>query len=140
MRPRPTSASVLVLAIFMGGAACADQPRQTPGASRMRAPDTFACNRNDLTNYVGVVTRYSREMNQTVLRINTDSDTTESVTVRHPGTDDPSAFFRFGGKAFTVADWARIEQSKGVLRPGTRAVAWVCTDGQVMIDWDAPKE
>ena len=106
----------------------------------MRAPEAFACNRNDLTNYVGVVIGYSREANRTTLRIRTDSETTESVTLRHPGTDDPSAFFRFGGKSFVATDWIRIERSKGVLQPATRAVAWVCTDGQVMVDWEAPKE
>ena len=141
MRARETSVSVLVFVVLLGGAACADgQPRQAPSTSRMRAPETFACNRNDLTNYVGVVIGYSRELNRTTLRIRTDSETTESVTLRHPGTDDPSALFRFGGKPFAASDWARIERSKGVLMPATRAVAWVCTDGQVMVDWEAPKE
>ena len=141
MRACSTSATVLVLGVLMGVTACADgQPRQAPGTARMRPPGEFACNRNDLTNYVGVVIAYRREMSSTTLRIRTDADTTESVVLPHPGTDDPSALFRFGGKAFTAADWTRIERSKGVLRPATRAVAWVCTDGQVMVDWEAPKE
>ena len=115
------------------------EPRQAPGASRLRPPTEFACNRNDLTSYTGVVTRYQRAQNQTTLRIRTDEETTETVTLRHPGTNDPSAMFRYSGKAFAAADWARIERAKGVLRPATRASAWVCSDGQVMIDWEAPK-
>ena len=39
------------------------------------------------------------------------------------------------GAPFTGADWSRIESRKGVLRAGTRAAAWVCSDGKVMVDW-----
>jgi hypothetical protein len=71
----------------------------------------------------------------TTLRIHTDEDTTEQVSLSHPGTDDPSAHFRMLGEPFTPADWSRVESRKGVLRAGTRAAAWVCSDGRVMIDW-----
>ena len=33
------------------------------------------------------------------MRVRTDEETTENVTLRHPGTDDPSAFFRVAGRA-----------------------------------------
>ena len=103
--------------------------------SRQRAPQTFACDRNNLTVYTGVVRTYQRRTGSTTLQIRTDFDTTEQVTVRHPGTDDPSAHFRMLGEPFTAADWNRIESGKGVLRAGTRAAAWVCSDGRVLVDW-----
>lgn len=106
-----------------------------PQASRQRAPETFACDRNNLTVHTGVVTSYQRRTGTTTLRIRTDADTTERVSLTHPGTDDPSRFFRMLGEPFMPADWSRIEERKGVLRKGTRAAAWVCSDGRVMVDW-----
>ena len=105
------------------------------GQGRQRAPESFACDRNNLTVYTGVVIGYQRRVGTTTLRIRTDEDTTEQVSLSHPGTDDPSRFFRMMSEPFTSADWNKIEERKGVLRAGTRAAAWVCTDGRVMIDW-----
>ena len=76
-------------------------------------------------------------MGTTTLRIHTDEDTTEQVSLSHPGTDDPSRFFRMMSEPFTPADWNKIEERKGVLRKGTRAAAWVCSTGRVMVDWGA---
>ena len=109
-------------------------------APRQQAPQTFHCRPNDLTNYTGVVTGYRREAGRTTLRIHTDYETNERVTLAHPGTDDPSAFFRVGGRPFAAGDWALIEQRKGQLRPGVRASIWVCADGQAMVEWRAPRE
>ena len=111
-----------------------------PGLSRQRPPKDFACARNDLTVYTGVVLSYRREVGRTMLSIRTDWDTTERVTLQHAGTDDPSTFFRLLGKPFAATDWPRIERSRGVLRPDVRAAAWVCTTGMVMVDWGAPRE
>jgi len=111
-------------------------PGTTPGASL----GAFSCDRNHLTIYTGVVTRYRRAVGQTTLRIRTDDDTTENVALKHPGTDDPSAMFRMKDAPFTPNDWPTIESKTGTLRPGTRASAWVCDDGQVMVDWSAPRE
>ena len=120
-------------ALCVGIAAREAAPAQR--ASRQRAPEAFACDRNNLTVYTGVVRTYQRRAGSTTLQIRTDFDTTEQVTLRHPGTDDPSAHFRMLGEPFTAADWNRIEVKKGVLRDGTRAAAWVCGDGRVMVDW-----
>ena len=108
-------------------------PGTTPGAATPSS--TFSCDRNALTVYTGVVTRYRRSVGQTTLRIRTDEHTTENITLKHPGTDDASALFRLRGASFTASDWNAIELKKGTLRPGTRASAWVCADGQVMVDW-----
>jgi hypothetical protein len=116
------------------------QSVRAPDASRQQPPKDFACARNDLTVYTGVVQSYKREVGRTTLSIRTDWDTTEQVTLRHAGTDDPSTFFRLQGKPFTAADWPRIERSKGVLRPAVRASAWVCTSGMVLVEWDVMRE
>jgi hypothetical protein len=109
-------------------------------AERQRAPDAFACDRNALTSYTGAVIGYARSQGRTTLRIRTDWDTTERVVLRHRDTDDPSALFRIDGRAFAATDWPAIEASKGVLRTGLRATAWVCSDGRVRVDWNAPAE
>ena len=138
--------SALAFVLALGFAALAHgsvsaQPRQAaPGTSAGAAPGTFSCDRNHLTVYTGVVTRYRRAVGQTTLRIRTDDDTTENVAVKHPGTDDPSPMFRMQGEPFTAQDWRTVELKKGTLRAGTRASAWVCDDGQVMVDWNAPSD
>ena len=114
---------------------CADAEQRQ---GRQRAPEAFACDRNTLTVYTGVVISYQRRVGTTTLRIHTDEDTTEQVALSHPGTDDPSRFFRMMSEPFTPGDWNKIEQRKGVLRAGTRAAAWVCSNGRVMVDWSAP--
>ena len=121
-------------------AASGQERRRAPEQSRQQPPEGFACARNDLTVYTGVVSRYQRARGRTTLRIRTDWETTEMVTVTHRGTDDPSASFRYRGNPFTAEDWMRIEKSRGVLRSGLRAAAWVCADGKVLVDWGAPKE
>lgn len=126
-------------------ASCAAPVAQRQGASgadsaRQRPPASFSCPTNNLTSYTGVVLRCTRGAGKTTLRIRTDWDTTEDVTLAHPGTDDPSPLFQMNGAPFIAADWARIEQRPGVLRDGTRAAAWVCSDGQVMVDWNVPRE
>ena len=134
--PVVIAAVLLVLSVTGPGREASPVPSQT----RQRSPEEFACLRNDLTVYTGVVARYERRVGRTTLRIRTDWDTTEDVTLTHAGTDDASASYRYMGKPFTAADWARIERSRGVLRAGVRAAAWVCADGKVMVDWGVRKE
>jgi hypothetical protein len=140
--------SLLSLSCHEAGVAPSFEKTAVPSAqsvsarqeSRRRPPESFACPQNDFTVYAGVVQTYRREVGRTTLSIRTDWDTTEQVTLRHAGTDDPSAFFRMQGKPFTAADWPRIERSKGVLRPDVRAAVWVCTGGMVLVEWDVPRE
>jgi hypothetical protein len=128
----------IVITVVASSALVAGQ-RTVQDRSRQRPPEGFACAPNDLTSYTGVVTRFQRNTTRTSLRIRTDWDTTEDVTVTHAAAG-PAAAFRFAGQPFTDRDWERLESSAGTLRPGTRATAWVCKDGQVLIDWGAPKE
>jgi ZIP family zinc transporter len=117
---------VLLVADSSGG-----QPQ-----GRLRPPLAIPCSRDELTSYTGRVTRITRNTDATRLVIRTDEETIESVTIAHPGAKDASAFFLMGGKAFTDADWPRIEQKRGTLKRGQRATAWVCTNGKSIVDWE----
>jgi hypothetical protein len=109
-------------------------------AARVRPPAEQSCPPNQLTLYGGQVLSYNRAKGKTVIRIRTDWNTTETVTLRHPGSDDPSRWFLLGQQPFTVADWMHIEKKPGHLRPGLRVAAWVCDDGRnATIDWAPPR-
>lgn len=109
----------------------------TPG--RVRPPAEIECPRDHLTLYGGRVLHYQRVPGRTTIRIRTDWATTETVTIAHPGSSDPSRWFLIERQPFTAADWARIEQRPGQLRAGQRAAAWVCDDGRnPVVDWQPP--
>ena len=113
------------------------QRQQQPGGRIAPAPG-LECDRNALTLYDGRVLAYRRRRGSTFLRIRTNFDTTEEVTIRHPATDDPSKFYRLNGRPFTRSDWRRIERRSKVLRPGMHANVWVCRDNpaiQPVVDW-----
>jgi rhodanese-related sulfurtransferase len=123
-------------------------PRQTPRASeggaggqrggRVAPPPGLKCDLNDLTLYDGEVVKYERKVGSTRLRIDTNFDTTEEVTLEHPGTDDPTAFFLINTEPFKPSDWAKIERARRKLRPGMRANVWVCVGNpsiQPVVDW-----
>jgi hypothetical protein len=102
------------------------------------APEGLKCGLDDLTLYDGEITAYERRPGSTFVRIKTNFDTTEEVTLRHPGADDPSKLFLLNGEPFRPADWAKIEGAKHTPRPGMRANVWVCvgnTEIQPVIDW-----
>src|SRR4051812_4341380 len=95
------SAALSLLLVLAAGAARGAQARPQE-SSRQRPLESFACSRDNLTTYTGVVTDYRRANGETTLRIRTDWDTTEQVTLKHPGTDDPSAFFHIEGRPFNA--------------------------------------
>ena len=105
---------------------------------RVAAPAGLKCALNDLTLYDGEVVRYERKPGSTFLRIKTNFDTTEEVTIKHPGTDDPASFFLINAEPFKPSDWAKIERAKRKLRSGMRANVWVCIGNpsvQPVVDW-----
>jgi hypothetical protein len=105
---------------------------------RIMPPPQLKCDRNDLTSYDGQVVAYRRRRASTFLRIRTNFDTTEEVTIRHPRTNDPSAFYLINGNAFMRSDWRRIEKRPQVLKRGMRANVWVCRGNpaiQPVVDW-----
>ena len=104
-------------------------------AGRLAPPAQIRCDANDVTVYNGRVVSYSRKTGKTTLTIRTDYDTTETVTLTHPKSSDPSKWFLLHFQPFKAADWKKIEVRKGVLHPGMRAHAWVCTNGKAIVDW-----
>ena len=128
-------AALLILHVL---AAPARAGQRSPERTRQRPPAVLPCSTNELTSYTGKVIGYGRQVGRTTLRIRTDWDTVERVTLTHPGADDPSAKFMIGGAAFVADDWSLIERSKGVLRTGVRATAWVCSSGETVVDWERP--
>jgi rhodanese-related sulfurtransferase len=120
------------------GDAHSQEGRVAQGGGRVAPARGLECDRNELTLYDGLVTVYRRRKGSTFLRISTNFDTTEEVTIRHPGTDDPSRFYLLNGEPFKSSDWRLIERRKGVLRAGMRANVWVCRDNpsvQPVADW-----
>lgn len=113
----------------------ASAPAAPAGRGRLMPPSQIRCDRNDVTVYSGRVLSYSRVKGKTMLKIRTDSDTTETVTLKHPNSSDPSKWFLLNFEPFKAADWKKIERRQGVLRPGMRVNAWVCKDGKAILDW-----
>jgi hypothetical protein len=76
------------------------------------------------------------------LRIATDYGTVEELRATDPRHEDPAHLFLYQGRAFTTVDWQRIETRPGVLRPDTRATAWVCSNPKIppLIDWNGAAE
>jgi hypothetical protein len=144
---RPRLAAALAVASLLPGCASSGPPaadRSTgavPGAERPTAriapPAAVSCDPNHLTAWFGVVSGYRRDRQHTWLRIDTDYDTVEQLTLDHGGQPDASARFLVWGERFTAADWPRIETAPGVLAKGMRATAWMCDDGATapVIDW-----
>jgi hypothetical protein len=126
---------LLCLAMAMATATLAQAEPQP----RLRPPQNIDCPRDQLTLYRGEVIAYTRAVGRTTLRIRTEWQTVERMVITHPGTDDPAPWFRIDGNAFTEADWARIESSKGRLRTGVRAAAWACADARnPTVQWTVP--
>ena len=136
------SMAAALAALVAGIAAHATAPPLQPRSSdRVRPPDSVSCSRDRLTAYTGVVTRFSRQAERTVLEIRTDWDTTEAVVVTHEGDRGPERWFLLRTKPFRATDWAVIEAAPGKLRRDLRATAWVCEDGRnPTVDWSPAAE
>ena len=114
-----------------------------PGAQRggrLAPPPGLACPVNSLTVYEGRVTAYRRRAASTYLRVRTDFDTTEHVTIRHRREGSPARWFLLEAEPFKAEDWARVESRRGRLRPNMRAHVWVCENGSMnpVVDWRPP--
>ena len=87
--PRVATAPLAALLLMATtGASLAQRPD-----SRITPPAAAECPRDRLTLYSGLVLRYRRSADRTVIRIRTEWQTTEEVTISHPGSDDPSRWF-----------------------------------------------
>ena len=120
--------------------ACASQSladRSTGQNERSAPPATLACDINQLTSFDGLVTHYQRDVATTSITIDTDWDTVESLTIKHPGPQGLLQYLKLDGRQFKEKDWPLIESGPGILIEGMRAVVWVCLDEetQAVIDW-----
>ena len=136
-RKRPCCLLGLLLAALL-----ADSAAARPAGGRIAPPARAACADGNLTSYFGKVVGYKRGANSTWLKIATDYGSVEAVTVPHGGARTAAKQFLFRGQAFTAKDWPRIESKPGVLRPGTRATAWVCEGSKQapLVDWNGAVE
>jgi hypothetical protein len=136
-RKRPCFVCALLVAAVLAPDANAGARTAAPARGRIAPPAQAACSSGSLTSYFGRVIGYKREAARTWLKIATDYGTVEALSVP-PG----AKHFLYRGRAFVEADWARIESKPGVLRPGTRATAWVCEGGgqAPLIDWNGVVE
>lgn len=135
--PAVISAFIILTSSLMACSRLAHSEESAVRAGRIMPPAALVCDRNQLTSWTGQVTGYRRESGQTWIEIHTDEETVESLTVAHAGKADASAHYLLWAQSFTQEDWQRVEKSSGVLRPGMRATAWICSDGvtPAVIDW-----
>jgi hypothetical protein len=109
-------------------------------SQRVRPPASLKCSRDHLTAYQGRVLDYRRGKQDITLRVSTDENTTESVSLKWAASEKPETWFLLRGEAFKDADWQLIESGPGKLVDGTRIIVWVCDDGsKPVLDW-RPKD
>jgi hypothetical protein len=135
------SLGLLALALAAGAGTSAAAARTADDGGRMRPPAQLSCGRSSITSYFGHVVAYRRSAKQAWLRIATDYGTTEEVSVPLASATDTSRFLMHG-QPFGTRHWFAIETKPGVLRPGTRATAWVCGESKTaaLIDWSGATE
>ena len=109
---------------------------QDSESGRVRPPDALPCSRDELTSFIGEVVDYSRTPNSVKLTIDTDWNTQESVELRLNTGERLVDRFQLWGNRFSEEDFAKIEAESGTLKPGMRAIVWVCeAEGPALIDW-----
>lgn len=122
------------LAVFIF--ACTLVPASSIEAQRIGPPATLGCSRDHLTAFIGRVAAYRRVPGRIHIRIRTDEETTENFTLRFARNQDGSRHFLMRGEVFRNEDWKHIEAGHGRLKPGMRAIVWVCDDGSTpVVDW-----
>ncbi|MBX3277698.1 MAG: hypothetical protein KF868_06815 [Acidobacteria bacterium] len=130
--------------LYLAAAMCicsilsADMPTAASYVNDQRAapPARLRCSRDHLTSFTGRILAYRRQPGRIYIRIRTDEDTTENFTLRFPRDEDAARNFLMRGEEFKSEDWKRIETRPGRLKPGMRAIVWVCDDGSTpVVDW-----
>jgi hypothetical protein len=132
---RKATTSLLWVVIFLHPVLLSASPAQ-----RVAAPAEIPCSRDHLTLYNGRVLALSRSKRRTTIRIRTDYDTSETVTLSHSGSGSPLQWFRLSGGPFRQSHWRLIESARNRLKRGVRANIWVCDDGSnPIVDWQPPQ-
>lgn len=104
----------------------------TAQRGRYMPPDAVGCDRNNLTSYIGEVTRYSRDASGIRITLKTDDGTVE--TLRFEAGDR----ILLNGDEMKESDWQKVEEKAGKLKAGMRAIAWICRGGRPVLDWRPP--
>lgn len=112
----------------------------TSSGGRLRAPETFSCDRNHLTSFTGKVIGYHRSRTGLRIRVATDENTFEKFSLT--GTRGAlEKQFRFNGEEFTAADWKKVEMSASRTQPKLRVTVWQCEKPKaLMVDWKSARE
>lgn len=106
---------------------------------RLRPPEAVTCDRNRLTAFSGTVAQWSRDDAGARLTLDTDAETRERFSLQFEKGRPPDRLFLLGGNAFRSEDWAKVEVSRGRVRPGMRATVWVCEgSANPIVDWRLP--
>lgn len=107
-----------------------------PALQRHEPPAAVVCDRSQLTSYKGVVSGYKRTPGSISITVSTDWGTEEDIVI-NSGIDAFESYFLLFNRPFREQDWPLIEERAGKLRPGVRATAWICLDGETppIIDW-----
>lgn len=133
-----TTAAVFACALALAGSAGA---RRGVEAQRVGPPTALRCSSDHLTAFIGRILVYRRQTGRIYLRVRTDEETTENFTLRFGKNEDGSRYFLMRGGEFKSEDWKRIEERPGRLKPGMRAIVWVCDDGSTpVVDWRPAEE
>ncbi|WP_210561081.1 hypothetical protein [Psychrosphaera aestuarii] len=108
---------------------------------RLRVPDFVTCDRNQLTSWQGVASKYQRDNGHLAITINTSYGTEESLKLEFDSKDALATNFRLNGLPFNENNWAEIENESGVLKDSIKVIVWVCETPLVkpIIDWKLPK-
>jgi hypothetical protein len=109
-------------------------------AQRIAPASPLKCDRNHLTSFMGRVVSYRRDSTHIAIRMRTDEKTNESFEIKLVDGDSAEKHFLMRGEIFQPNDWQAVEASRSVLKPGMRAIIWVCDDGSApVIDWRPPE-
>jgi hypothetical protein len=139
-RNRSIAARIGCCILFLGIVSPAEA-RRVDAAQRVGPPAALRCSRDHLTAFIGRILLYRRQGNRIVLRVRTDEETTENFTLRLGKDEDGSRYFLLRGAEFKAEDWKAIERRSGLLKPGMRAIVWVCDDGSTpVVDWRPAEE
>jgi hypothetical protein len=113
----------------------------TAQAERLLVPDYVSCDRNNLTSWTGQVVAYTHHDLKTVITLDTDDGTTETLTLEPSQTAALTAQYYVHGKHFELADWAKIENEDRHLLPNIRATVWLCSEASILpiINWLPPR-
>ncbi|WP_444929957.1 hypothetical protein ACJJIF_19600 [Microbulbifer sp. SSSA002] len=116
----------------------------SPGllAQRLAVPEYVTCNRNQLTSWQGTVERLERAGDEVKIWISTDYGTREFLKLAMPDWQGTLGQFRLRGNTFRDADWGSLFDTAGKIKPGVKAIIWLCnTEGvKPVIDWQPPLE